>query len=217
MHRLNRAHAPTPACLAKFQVNTHTWDDVKTRDKREIRECLIQMQGERCAYCEALVADRGHQIEHFRRKCVGHFPQLTFQWSNLLLCCDQSGCCGHFKDRRGAPYNVNDLIDPTNEEPDDFFWFHESGGIDVRSGCDVTQSRRAKETLRVLNLNGDHGLRQMRARQLKMYQDPNVDMFDELPKWEDADRREYVRGELAATASQPFCTIIRHFLQDLAR
>lgn len=217
MHRLNRASAPTPACLATFQVGTHTWDDVKTPHKREIRACLVAMQGERCAYCESPVAERGHQIEHFRRKRNGHFPQLTFQWSNLLLCCDQMDCCGHFKDRPGASYDPQDLIDPTSEEPDDFFWFHETGGIDVRGGCDAKQSHRATETLKILNLNGHHGLRQMRARQLKMYKDPNVDVFGELTQWAPTDRRDYVQGELAATASQPFCTIIRHFLQDLAR
>ncbi len=174
------------------------------------------MQGERCAYCESLVTERGHQIEHFRRKHRDHFPQLTFQWSNLLLCCDQRECCGHFKDRPGSQYDPRDLIDPTNEDPDEFFWFHESGGIDVRGGCDATKAHRATETLRILNLNGHHGLRQMRARQLKLYKDPNVDVFGELAAWDPSERREYVMGELSATASEPFCTIIRHFLQDLA-
>lgn len=217
MHRLNRTSAPIPTCLARFHAGTHTWNDVTSADKREIRDCLIAMQGERCAYCESPVSERGHQIEHFRRKRKGHFPHLTFQWSNLLLCCDQTDCCGHFKDRRGASYDPQDLIDPTNEEPDEFFWFHETGGIDVRGDCDTRQSHRAKETLKILNLNGHHGLRQMRARQLKMYKDPNVDVFGELATWEAALRREYIREELEATASQPFCTIIRHFLQDLAR
>ena len=215
MHRLDRSLAPTPKCLANFRAGSHTWDNVKTSDKTEIRKCLVTMQGQRCAYCESPVAERGHQIEHFRRKGPGHFPHLTFEWSNLLLCCDQSDCCGHFKDRRGSIYKIEDLIDPTNEEPDGFFWVHESGTIHVRGGRDGAQSHRATETLRVLNLNGHHGLRQMRARQLKMYKDPNV--LGELATWTDADRREYVQGELAATATQPFCTIIRHFLQDLAR
>jgi uncharacterized protein (TIGR02646 family) len=173
------------------------------------------MQGERCAYCEASIDDMGYHIEHFRRK--HHFPHLTFTWSNLLLCCGKDDCCGHFKDRGGSPYNINDLIDPTNEDPDDFLWFHESGVVDVRGGCDALKTQRARETLRVLNLNERHGrLRQMRARQLQWYKDMAPDVFQELMGWPPDDRREYIKTELAETAMQPFCTIIRHFLRDLA-
>jgi hypothetical protein len=48
------------------------------------------------------------------------------------------------------------------------------------------------------------------------YKDLNRDVFDELMGWAEPERREYVRGELAATEAQPFHTIIRHFLQGLA-
>ncbi|QYU70198.1 TIGR02646 family protein [Leptolyngbya sp. 15MV] len=106
---------------------------MSSADKATIRGCLEMMQGARCAYCEASVDDMGYHIEHFRRK--RDFPQLTFEWSNLLMCCGKDDCCGHFKDRGGSPYDVADLIDPTIEEPDLFFWFRESGVVDVRRGC----------------------------------------------------------------------------------
>lgn len=216
MHKLDRASAPVPGCLANYRHGANTWGNVSTADKAAIRGCLQVMQGPRCAYCEAPTDDVGHHIEHFRRK--RDFPQLTFDWSNLLLCCGKDDCCGHYKDRGGSPYDINDLIDPTREEPDQFFWFRESGVIDVRGGCDIAQSRRANETLRVLHLNHQHGrLRQMRARQLQWYKNMDPNVFEELMALPETDRREYVHGELAATASQPFCTIIRHFLQDLAQ
>ncbi len=56
----------------------------------------------------------------------------------------------------------------------------------------------------------------MRARQLQWYKNMDPDVFDELMDLSDEDRREYIEEELNATASQPFCSIIRHFLQDLA-
>jgi uncharacterized protein (TIGR02646 family) len=216
MHKLDRTSAPVPACLANYRPRGNTWDDVSTADKATIRASLKVMQGTRCAYCEVSIDNKDYHIEHFRRK--RDFPHLTFDWSNLLLCCDQRDCCGHHKDRHGSPYDIHDLIDPTNEQPDDYFWFLESGVIEVRGGHDVAQARRASETLRVLNLSDHHGrLRHMRARQLKWYKNMNPDVFEELENWPDPDLSEYVQGELAATASQPFCTIIRHFLQDLVR
>lgn len=215
MHRLDRTIAPVPSCLASYRQGVDTWDDVSPTDKAQIRACLEVMQGRRCAYCEASIDDLGYHIEHFRRK--RDFPQLTFTWSNLLMCCGKDDCCGHHKDRAGSPYDIADLVDPTNEEPDEYFWFLETGMIDVRGGCQATQARRARETLRVLNLNQHGRLRPMRARQLKWYKDSKVGFIEELLELPDADRRPFIQEELAETASEPFFTIIRHFLQDLAR
>lgn len=216
MHKLDRTSVPAPACLANYRHGANTWNDVSPADKAAIRVCLQVMQGQRCAYCEASIDDVGYHIEHFRRK--HDFPTLTFDWSNLLLCCGKDDCCGHYKDRWGSPYDINNLVDPTNADPDQFFWFRESGVIDVNRDCNDTDSRRASETLRVLHLNHRHGrLRQMRARQLKWYKDSKVGFIEELLELPDADRRPFIQEELAETASEPFCTIIRHFLQDLAR
>ena len=215
MHRLDRTIAPVPPCLASYRQGVDTWDDVSSTDKAQIRACLEAMQGRRCAYCEASIDDLGYHIEHFRRK--RDFPQLTFAWSNLLMCCGKDDCCGHHKDRAGSPYDIADLIDPTNEEPDEYFWFLETGMIDVRGGCQEAQAHRARETLRILNLNHHGRLRPMRARQLQWYKEMDPDVFTELMTFPEEDRREYIVQELQATASQPFCTIIRHFLQDLAR
>lgn len=213
MHRLDRTTVPIPACLAKYQHGTHTWDDVNGADKREIRQCLEAMQGRRCAYCEASTDDFDHHIEHFRRK--KHHPALTFAWDNLFLCCGKDDRCGHHKDRGDRQYNWQDLINPTIDEPDDFLWFHESGAVAERGGCTSAQAQRAHETIRVLNLmHGD--LRSMRARQLKWYMQTDPDVFTALMDFPPEERTEYIREELAAVSREPFCTIIRHFFQGLA-
>lgn len=45
MHKLDRASAPAPACLANYRHETNTWKDVSTEDKAAIRRCLQVMQG----------------------------------------------------------------------------------------------------------------------------------------------------------------------------
>src|SRR4051812_35154990 len=110
MHKLDRTAIPAPACLANYDHLQHSWGDIKQADKQVIRQSLVQLQGERCAYCEGSPYREGH-IEHFRRKNPAHFPQLTFRWDNLFLACGSQDHCGHYKDRPRAPaYNPDHVI-----------------------------------------------------------------------------------------------------------
>lgn len=215
MHLLNRTAAMPPTCLSSFRHGTHNWDDVLPEHRQEIRSQLEHMQGRLCAYCEGPLDELDHHIEHFRRR--RDHVRLTFEWTNLLLCCGCSDSCGHHKDRPGSLYNPNHLIDPTTDDPDAFFRFYENGTIRIREGLNINDQHRAAETLRVLNLDAEFGrLRQMRARQFQWYRDMNFGVFEDLMLFQPAERREYVRQELEATASQPFCTVIRHFFEGFA-
>jgi uncharacterized protein (TIGR02646 family) len=155
MHKLDRALVTEPACLAQYDHKRQTWDDLRDDHKREIREALEVMQQMRCAYCEGAYYSHDRHIEHFRRKNSGQFPELTFIWTNLFLSCDADNQehCGHYKDRKGSPYNPEDLIKPDDDEPDDYLYFHSSGEVRPWSGIDEARERRAKETIRVFNLN----------------------------------------------------------------
>ena len=60
---------------------------------RNIKDDLVRMFRSKCAYCESKIThvDYGH-IDHYRPK--SKFPDLTFEWSNLLLAC---GICNGTK------------------------------------------------------------------------------------------------------------------------
>jgi uncharacterized protein (TIGR02646 family) len=213
MHKLDRGAVSPPKCLARFKHGRDAWKDVGSF-KTEIRQSLHMMQGSLCAYCESETAEQDPHIEHFRRR--HDYPQLTFEWSNLLLCCNQIESCGHHKDRPGSRYRADDLIDPTHDNPDDFFRFRESGVIDVRPGCTPKQAARAQETLRVLNLDAQGGrLRSLRELALRAWRDRDSSFLDELLALPAVDRREFVQQEIALSASEPFCTVIRHFFEGL--
>jgi uncharacterized protein (TIGR02646 family) len=153
MHKLDRASITLPHCLFLYHHPPHKWDDVSGEHKQEIRDCLKQMQSERCAYCEGDVYNGVH-IEHFRRKNILHFPQLTFEWENLFLSCESHEHCGHYKDRPSAdPYNPAELVKPDEHEPDDYFYFHSDGDVRPRSGLEAPRLRQALETIRVFNLD----------------------------------------------------------------
>lgn len=216
MHKLDRASVPAPMCLARFRPGANKWDDVLTPDKEQIRACLQQMQGRRCAYCEASLDTFGQHIEHFRRKGIPQSQHLTFTWSNLFWSCDKDECCGRHKDSTPITnsYNPNDLIDPCSDDPDNFFRFLSNGTIQVRSGLTASDQKRATETLRVFNLNPENGrLRSMRQRALEAYTCLNHGVIEDLAVFTEDERNAYIASEIAQTANDPFCTVIRHFFE----
>ncbi|HQC51780.1 MAG TPA: TIGR02646 family protein [Lentisphaeria bacterium] len=213
MHKLDRTSAQRPACLDNYRHSRDTWDALTPLDRQQIRASLQQMQNDRCAYCEGEVFHKGH-IEHFRRRHC--FPHLTFDWDNLFLSCGAQGHCGHYKDHRNAlPYNPNDLIKPDVDDPDTFLYFHSSGEVRVRGGTSEAETHRAKETIRVFNLNYGRLTAERRAT-LKIYRQSNPGILEELAQWDDQLRQDYIAEEIAANRNTPYVTVIRHFFEKVS-
>lgn len=165
MKKLNRPQ-PEPACLNKLRTANKKWgrSSPNSNHRNEIWASLIEMQGEFCCYCESSFSTNGKHIEHFffkGRDGNGNRPyeQLTYDWSNLFGSCGTDGgaSCGHFKDREGnsgpGDYDVSALIKPDEEDPSEFLTFSQAGSIIERPNLEDDKSIRAKETIRVLNLN----------------------------------------------------------------
>ena len=211
MHYLDRTAAPRPPCLDEYTYPAQNWGNVNDC-KPAIRSALIVIQGERCAYCEGPLFD-GRHIEHFRRKNPAHFPELTFEWTNLFLSCQSQRHCGHFKDRPGAPqYNPDDLIKPDVDDPDEFFYFYSTGEVRVRNNMVGVQGGPAVETIRVFGLDDPAlvGRRRKAVAPWKRQMEPDM---NELSSWPAGDRHQYLSDELAAVADLPYATTIRHFLE----
>lgn len=220
MHKLDRNKIEVSQCLSEYDYSTQTWDDFGGECKKQLRAVLVQMQGipgvttkeaseygVRCAYCEDAIHHAGH-IEHFRRKNQQHFPELTFEWSNLFLACGSNDHCGHYKDRpRAEAYNPDNLIKPDIEDPEDYLYFHSSGEIRSRADIDTNKEVKANETIRVFGL--DKGtLPSNRARAVQPYKK----VLEEIADWEPELITEYIQEEIEKTQWQAFSTTIKHFL-----
>lgn len=213
MRKLDRATCQSPQCLGSYRHGTHSWDDVSSAHKAEIRAQLERMQGKRCAYCEGDVQVLGQHIEHFRRK--SRHPALTFDWANLFWSCDQSDSCGHYKDHGAGNYNVSDLVDPCSDDPDAYFVFRSDGTIGVRSGLSARDQHRAAETLRVFSLDADWGrLRAMRKCAVSGYVKDADEAFEAGLSTDDI--REYFADVIEYAKNLPFYTAIRHVLTERA-
>lgn len=122
---------------------------------RSIKDALVAMFHDKCAYCESKVTHITYgAIEHFRPKA--QYVNHTFEWNNLLLSCDICNDAGHkgdtFRlDKRGNPV----LIDPTTSDP----------GLHLRFDWDPIAMKaniygtddRGREVVRVFDLNGVRG------------------------------------------------------------
>lgn len=211
MHKLER-DPNGPPCLRRYRHGRDRWGvDTPTSDeKAEIWEKLDAMQAQRCAYCETGIEDNGKRhIEHFRQ--CSRYPQGTFDWRNLFGSCNRQDSCGKHKDR--CVYNPDDLIKPDDEDPEHFFLFVSDGTIVVRDGLSVVEQRRAKETLRVFNLDSEHGpLRRQREREVAGYRQLAADILAYVDQFPAQEWLPLLKSELAATAHLPFATAIKHTL-----
>lgn len=209
MHKLQRGAAP--ACLSHYQHGRDNWGAVSRDDKVEIWLALEAMQSQRCAYCEAAIAEGNRHIEHFVQK--GRDPRVTFQWGNLFGSCNREDTCGKYKDHCAGAYNPADLLKPDVDDPDHYFVFVADGTIQLRAGLNDADRQRASETLRVFNLDAQHGaLRHMRQRETAGYVPIAEELWALLDEFSEDEWQQLLDDELAATAHLPFVSAIRQTL-----
>lgn len=118
-----------------------------------------------CAYCERVISPRegvgygdGH-IEH--RERIRDNPARMGDWTNLFFSCNDSNSCGHFKDSQAGQFDIQDIIDPSAEDPSRYFRYDGNGGVSPIE-ADAARPHKAAETIRVFNLDKAPALRALR-------------------------------------------------------
>lgn len=220
MHKLDRNRVACPSCLVA-PIHGRQYGHLRGAEKNEIRERLLELQKDRCAYCERRTGrgrEEGH-IEHFRKQ-AGH-QHLDLDWENLFWSCLDESTCGKHKDKCDRPagsgpqasFDLNDLIDPSRDDPDEFLQFFADGTVRPRDGLSPEQARRAAETMRVFQLDSSPFLRKSREDAVRPY----VGAIDSLLPFGIDVVAKYVQSESAKIESAPFSTAIKHYLGGLLR
>lgn len=220
MHRLTRPYPEPEALNQARERGVPRWDDLSPEDRAQVRDALLQMQNNRCAYCESTISDvlennqRGN-IEHFLRKSSAFFPELKFEWNNLFYSCPNEDTCGHNKDKTVKNKEQNMLlIHPCNDNPEDFFVFESNGRIAVKSNLNEFQRKRAEFTIKAFNLNDSELVEARKNTQLQYVgwlENQNLD----IPEDQLQELVTYCLQELPFDV--PFITAIRHFVRDIER
>lgn len=208
MHKLHRDPV-APTGLANYRSGRDPWGQQSPnfQERQEIWTKLNAMQGHRCAYCEAAIKEGERHIEHFRQR--GRYSQGTFAWDNLFGSCNRQGSCGDFKDKCGH-YSHSDLIKPDIEDPESFLIFSQHGSVTPRSGLNAANQQRAKETIRILNLNG--ALRQIRQKEVAGYVQTAEEFAEIASHFPESEWLPLLNAELTAISHLPFATAIKHVL-----
>jgi len=216
MRHLDRTSIPVPACLAE-QAEGRTYSHLNGTERAEIRTALLNLQGNRCAYCERRTGDaldEGH-IEHFRKQAEHH--NLTTTWENMYWSCKDEKTCGKHKDKctkttgRLARFNEADLIDPGIDHPDQLLQFVDDGTVIPRQGLDPDAQRRAQETLRVFQLADSAYLKKQRADAIRPYHEA----VKFLAQHGGQILADYLQTQKTHIEQAPFSTAIRHYFEGI--
>jgi uncharacterized protein (TIGR02646 family) len=155
---------PTSHIAAKHKNNTTDWGRLSSQGKKYASSELSTLQYGLCAYCQIRLDDSlESHIEHIKPKHA--HPQLTFEWTNLVLSCiasanipqansDGGVSCGHSIGK--ANWNTFDprFVSPTEPDCERYFEYGVSTG-EVYPASDLIESdlERADYTIELLNLN----------------------------------------------------------------
>jgi uncharacterized protein (TIGR02646 family) len=118
-----------------------------------VKNCLVNLFHGKCAYCESKIThvDYGH-IEHYRPQSgPSGRPDLTFEWSNLLLACGICNGSAH----KGAWFPEADeggpIVNPCEDDPGDHVDFTYDRVLHLASVYGKTERGRVTEALLGLN------------------------------------------------------------------
>lgn len=192
-----------PKFLTEARKKGYSWEKFsQTNRHKELRDLLYETQGRQCAYCESSIKKKkdkidGH-IEHLNRRKDA--PNRTFDWSNLFFSCNRVSSCGNYKDnpKHKIIFNPDDIIDPSRENPADFFTYDPNGWIVPRGDISEAAKWRASETVRVFNLN---------SPELHRAREDAVKTLDEYRKNGYLDTEEGIDDFLTLCQDWPYLTV----------
>ncbi len=211
MHKLTRK--TEPECLKNYSSPQQTWKSVGAACKHQIHDCLEEMQGKLCAYCEADISNpHNRHIEHFLTRA--RYPEQTFDWQNLFWSCENPNSCGRFKDPNlGSLAHATDIIKPDIEDPAYFFIFQANGEIVIRSDLSPQARQRACETLRIFNLNGDNtGLKTRRKAAADKYKNIMAGLMSFASSDCTQEVKAHIKKLLEKASKEEFYSTIRQIL-----
>ena len=113
---------------------------------KDIKHSLCVSSHGKCAFCESKPGESGNiEIEHFAPKSL--YPDLTFEWENLLPACRK---CNEAK--RDFDTVKESIIDPSKIDPEAAFTY---AYLRIRPIVGTEHENSAKATIEVCNLNSN--------------------------------------------------------------
>jgi uncharacterized protein (TIGR02646 family) len=130
----------------KNQKSSDAWDEIGDI-RADLREYILtNEQDGMCAYCEKkITSDKDKSnIDHFKTR--NHFPNLTLEYDNLFVSCNNQNHCSNKKDNLGLQKDeFEEILNPASNEVKNSFSY--------KAGIMIGKTSKAKYTIDVFNLN----------------------------------------------------------------
>jgi len=130
-----------------------TYDDLRGKEKKEVKDSLMKEQGHICCYCERRLTDGDSHIEHFNPRSNNAVDPLDY--ANMLCSCqnqlkpkqeEEPRHCGHLK---GDWFDDQLLVSPLDPDCAGHFSYTADGNIKPATKSDDA----ARITIAKLGLN----------------------------------------------------------------
>lgn len=164
MRKIDRSKEPQEFVEFIRSKKPRSWDrDFVSAEHNLYCKCRGVLEADQMGlsgYTELILSKKKNiiHIDHFLKRDL--FPQLTFDWCNLVIDDHNNGYGADYKDRRIKNIGQNqNLINPIKEDPHDFFTYQESGRIIPLPNLSVNNRERAEFTINSFNLNNQYLVR----------------------------------------------------------
>ena len=135
--------------------NPQSWRILSKDIGYDIRSYMLtKEQNCQCAYTEIHLSPGNSHIDHFRKQSL--FPNLIFEWNNLLTSCNSDYYGAMFKDRKIIKEDYQHLINPAEDDALNYISYAITGEILADEN-----NEQAKITIALFNLN-DYALVEQR-------------------------------------------------------
>ena len=131
-------------------------DSLWSKFRKDIKERFSDL----CAYCERRCDDDIGEIDHFKPK--SRFPNLVYEWSNLILACSN---CNRSKDNKWPPGGYIDPCEVLLQERPEIYFEYDAATCHIipLDGLSPAMNNRAIIMIKHLNLNGEDHINRRRS------------------------------------------------------
>ncbi len=187
----------------KYGNSCSNWDDFHKNHKEVYEETRLKILTDEQEYLDGYTElyinelEDSH-IDHYKKKSI--FPQLTFDWNNLIVATKDSDFGANYKDSKyQIKQNEYSLIfNPVVDNVEEYFYYSQLGEVEPK--CGISQENKAKvnKTIEVFNLNHSSLVKRRKnlMKLLESYKNSNLNKNDILSALETTGFKRLVIQEI---------------------
>lgn len=141
-----------------FNNSCTTWSEFHKEHKEmyEKSRCVIltDEQKQLCGYTEIYIDDlKDCHIDHYKKRSL--FPELTFEWNNLIAATNDSEFGAKYKDNKSGiqSNDYDNIFNPVTDNVENYFNYTAWGEVTPKTAISEMNNRKAKKTIEAFNLN----------------------------------------------------------------